>query len=161
MAQGLIRYRCFLPDLTEFTVPPCTGPNYQQSTSRRLFHRVINTVEQQAMKVAMVKLASPKSDSLHGGEGGIRTPGTRIRGTHDFQSCTFNHSVTSPIRSKIIKPLDSACFETNTEIMDFLQIGKARIEYLFYIEFVFTQHRMKFMLNVLTFSRRQYLHWSM
>jgi hypothetical protein len=45
--------------------------------------------------------------------------------------------------------------------MDFLQIGKARIEYLFYIEFVFTQHRMKFMLNVLTFSRRQYLHWSM
>ena len=78
-----------------------------------------------------------------------------------FQSCTFNHSVTSPIRSKIIKPLDSACFETNTEIMDFLQIGKARIEYLFYIEFVFTQQRMKFMLNVLTFSRRQYLHWSM
>ena len=33
MAQGRIRYRCFLPDLTEFTVPPCTGPNYQQSTS--------------------------------------------------------------------------------------------------------------------------------
>ena len=33
MAQGRIRYRCFLPDLTGFTVPPCTGPNYQQSTS--------------------------------------------------------------------------------------------------------------------------------
>ena len=34
MAQGRLRYRCFLPDLTGFTVPPCTGPNYQQSTSR-------------------------------------------------------------------------------------------------------------------------------
>jgi hypothetical protein len=33
VAQGKIRYRCFLPDLTGFTVPPCTGPNYQQSTS--------------------------------------------------------------------------------------------------------------------------------
>jgi hypothetical protein len=32
-----------------------------------------------------------------GGEGGIRTPGTLIRGTHDFQSCTFNRSVTSPL----------------------------------------------------------------
>jgi hypothetical protein len=31
-----------------------------------------------------------------GGEGGIRTLGTLIRGTHDFQSCTFNRSVTSP-----------------------------------------------------------------
>jgi len=31
----MIRYRCFLPDLTGFTVPPCTGPDYQQSTSQR------------------------------------------------------------------------------------------------------------------------------
>jgi hypothetical protein len=30
-----------------------------------------------------------------GGEGGIRTRGT-LAGTHDFQSCTFGHSVTSP-----------------------------------------------------------------
>jgi hypothetical protein len=30
-----------------------------------------------------------------GGEGGIRTLGTVSR-THDFQSCTFDHSVTSP-----------------------------------------------------------------
>src|SRR5215470_17238577 len=29
------------------------------------------------------------------GEGGIRTRGT-LAGTHDFQSCTFGHSVTSP-----------------------------------------------------------------
>jgi hypothetical protein len=34
VAQGKLRYRCFLPDLTGFTVPPCTGPNYQQSTSQ-------------------------------------------------------------------------------------------------------------------------------
>jgi hypothetical protein len=36
---------------------------------------------------------------MNGGEGGIRTPGTLIRGTHDFQSCTFNRSVTSPGRN--------------------------------------------------------------
>src|SRR5690606_15054711 len=34
----------------------------------------------------------PRSGS---GEGGIRTRGT-LAGTHDFQSCTFDHSVTSP-----------------------------------------------------------------
>ena len=53
MAQGLIRYRCFLPDLTGFTVPPCTGPNYQQSTS----------------SLAQCRL---------GGEGGILTLGTGL-----------------------------------------------------------------------------------
>ncbi len=37
-----------------------------------------------------------KAKRKDGGEGGIRTPGTLIRGTHDFQSCTFNRSVTSP-----------------------------------------------------------------
>ena len=86
MAQGLFRYRCFLPDLTEFTVPPCTGPNYQQSTSRLI---------RQAKIGPMLAIFLP-SDALAGGEGGIRTLGTLIRGTHDFQSCTFNRSVTSP-----------------------------------------------------------------
>ncbi len=33
MAQGNIRYRCFLPDLTGFAASPCTGPSYQQSAS--------------------------------------------------------------------------------------------------------------------------------
>ena len=37
---GVCRYRCFLPDLTGFAVPPCTGPNYQQSTSRSLRRRI-------------------------------------------------------------------------------------------------------------------------
>ena len=41
-------------------------------------------------------LSTHDSALLRGGEGGIRTPGTLIRGTHDFQSCTFNRSVTSP-----------------------------------------------------------------
>src|ERR1044071_7928698 len=53
VAQGLSRYRCFLPDLTGFTVPPCTGPNYQQSISSRAQCPV-------------------------GGEGGIRTLGTGL-----------------------------------------------------------------------------------
>ena len=30
-----VRYRCFLPDLTEFAGPTCTGPDCQQSTSSR------------------------------------------------------------------------------------------------------------------------------
>ena len=38
-----------------------------------------------------------KGKRKSGGEGGIRTPGTLIRSTHDFQSCTFNRSVTSPL----------------------------------------------------------------
>ena len=42
------------------------------------------------------RLVQPSEKRLVGGEGGIRTPGTLIRGTHDFQSCTFNRSVTSP-----------------------------------------------------------------
>src|SRR6185436_8178722 len=32
---------------------------------------------------------------INSGEGGIRTLGT-LADTHDFQSCTFGHSVTSP-----------------------------------------------------------------
>jgi hypothetical protein len=45
------------------------------------------------------RLVQPSEKRLVGGEGGIRTPGTLIRGTHDFQSCTFNRSVTSPLRN--------------------------------------------------------------
>jgi hypothetical protein len=40
-------------------------------------------------------LPLPKQRQRLGGERGIRTLGTRER-THEFQSCTFNHSVTSP-----------------------------------------------------------------
>src|SRR5437773_9682217 len=45
----------------------------------------------------MVRCLNEKRNA--GGEGGIRTLGTLIRGTHDFQSCTFNRSVTSPLRN--------------------------------------------------------------
>ena len=38
-------------------------------------------------------------DSIHGGEGGIRTPGTLIRGTHDFQSCTLNRARSPLLRN--------------------------------------------------------------
>ena len=37
----------------------------------------------------------PFARSANGGEGGIRTPGT-LADTRDFQSRTFDHSVTSP-----------------------------------------------------------------
>src|SRR4051812_41667645 len=39
-----------------------------------------------------------KFRNVYSGEGGIRTRGT-LAGTHDFQSCTFGHSVTSPLVS--------------------------------------------------------------
>ena len=43
-----------------------------------------------------VSTSESKSAERFSGEGGIRTRGT-LAGTHDFQSCTFGHSVTSPI----------------------------------------------------------------
>src|SRR5262245_17291858 len=47
------------------------------------------------MKKAVL-LRAGRPDSFRScGEEGIRTPGT-VAGTHDFQSCTFDHSVTSP-----------------------------------------------------------------
>jgi hypothetical protein len=51
---------------------------------------VLRCVENSSARIAHVYNAC-------GGEGGIRTLGTLIRGTHDFQSCTFNRSVTSPV----------------------------------------------------------------
>ena len=40
--------------------------------------------------------------SLYGGEGGIRTPGTRKR-TIDFESTALDHSATSPKQMGILK----------------------------------------------------------
>ena len=40
--------------------------------------------------------------SLFGGEGGIRTPGTRKR-TIDFESTALDHSATSPKKMVILK----------------------------------------------------------
>ena len=40
--------------------------------------------------------------SLYGGEGGIRTPGTRKR-TIDFESTALDHSATSPKQMEILK----------------------------------------------------------
>jgi hypothetical protein len=91
VAQGLVRYRCFLPDLTGFTAPPCTGPNYQQSTSYNF------SESRDRRPDPRLAFSTGFSAFPSGGEGGIRTPGTLVRGTHDFQSCTFNRSVTSPV----------------------------------------------------------------
>ena len=43
-----------------------------------------------------------KNNSFVGGEGGIRTPGTRTR-TIDFESTALNHSATSPKQIGILK----------------------------------------------------------
>ncbi len=43
------------------------------------------------------QLATSDEQRIHGGEGGIRTLGKALDPPHDFQSCTFDRSVTSPI----------------------------------------------------------------
>ena len=45
------------------------------------------------VKIMLLKLCN--NISFDGGEGGIRTPGTRER-TVDFESTAFDHSATSP-----------------------------------------------------------------
>ncbi len=40
--------------------------------------------------------------TIHGGEGGIRTLGKALDPPHDFQSCTFDRSVTSPIAGVLL-----------------------------------------------------------
>ena len=72
MAQGLIRYRCFLPDLTEFAVPPCTGPNYQQSTSLLSTELLPTRLRSLLKSLCSIKIR------LNGGEGGIRTLGAGL-----------------------------------------------------------------------------------
>src|SRR5450432_4074255 len=49
------------------------------------------------LSVSTGSLASvfSSSEGKNGGEGGIRTLGT-LADSHDFQSCTFDHSATSP-----------------------------------------------------------------
>src|SRR5881628_1941549 len=60
-------------------------------------------------------------DYINGGEGGIRTPGTLIRGTHDFQSCTFNRSVTSPLRN--FKDLPGLPHSSNGQCLQNVSMG--------------------------------------
>ena len=50
-------------------------------------------------------IGSP-SKRENGGEGGIRTPGTRQR-THAFQACSLNHSDTSPAAERVGKATHS------------------------------------------------------
>ena len=45
--------------------------------------------------LSVMALAAAIDLAKAGGEGGIRTLGT-LASTHDFQSCTLDHSVTSP-----------------------------------------------------------------
>ena len=81
---GEFRYRCFLPDLTGFAAPSCTGPNYQQSTSIS-----DNRVRLNALNCFIARVP-------HVAERGGFEPPVLFWSTHDFQSCTFNRSVTSP-----------------------------------------------------------------
>jgi hypothetical protein len=79
---GEIRYRCFLPDLTGFAAPSCTGPNYQQSTSQLSEISVRPNAVPSIAKLTIARLLL-RSLPLYGcgGEGGIRTPGTLLEYT--------------------------------------------------------------------------------
>jgi hypothetical protein len=73
---GEIRYRCFLPDLTEFAAPSCTGPNYQQSTSH-----LKNNIRLETLPFTDTVWCESLALYAAGGEGGIRTPGTLLEYT--------------------------------------------------------------------------------
>jgi hypothetical protein len=87
---GESRYRCFLPDLTEFTGPPCTGPNYQHSTSTCAVIPLKPMLVKNStpITVRFQDFCLPTADLIasvrplpymnHGGEGGIRTLGTLL-----------------------------------------------------------------------------------
>ena len=80
---------------------------------RRIPHwakELIMSLSGQAMAISVILLAgrtglpnssntpsSLKGNLQNGGEGGIRTHGT-VAGTPDFESGTFGHSATSPVR---------------------------------------------------------------
>ena len=83
------RYRCFLPDLTGFAAPSCTGPNYQQSTSDFEKYQIERSS-------TYSRLLLPTPALSHVAERGGFEPPVLFWSTHDFQSCTFNRSVTSP-----------------------------------------------------------------
>src|SRR5581483_1502804 len=72
---------------------PSIGPFRPRLRSACKNDRSLNL--QQILLKPHGKLQQEKRTGERGGEGGIRTPGTVAR-THDFQSCTFDHSVTSP-----------------------------------------------------------------
>ena len=107
----MYRYRCSLPGLAGFT-----GQRWQnhehalsraeavESTERadactRNLERTENRNRERKKqrKQRTKKTENEKQRTICSGEGGIRTLGT-VPGTHDFQSCTFDHSVTPPSR---------------------------------------------------------------
>ena len=107
---GESRYRCFLPDLTEFTGPPCTGPNYQHSTSTRketspkpMLHKkqypdhwAVSRFPTGHRGFNRKRPMNPPCDACTMAEREGFEPSVPFWGTHDFQSCAFNRSATSP-----------------------------------------------------------------
>ncbi len=81
----IIRYRCSLPGLAEFT-------NYRRGGTDRA------TIDFDEGTEPTVHFSRQWLDRRvrTGGEGGIRTRDTGISRIHTFQACSFNHSDTSP-----------------------------------------------------------------
>ena len=79
----LPRYRCFLPDLAGSRLHPCASPHYPRAAARG------------------ERPASTKARSVAEREGFEPSAGCPA---HDFQSCTFGHSVISPYGRCIIAP---------------------------------------------------------
>ena len=93
MAQGCFRYRCFLPDLTGFTVPPCTGPNYQQSTSPKRQQRMVQ-LSYDCFCLCLAPIANPMAE-----RGGFEPP-VPLLGVHTISSRAPS-TARSPLRSGI------------------------------------------------------------
>src|SRR5918992_1970877 len=76
------RYRCFLPDLTGFAAPSCTGPNYQQSTSDFKNSVRLNALFYSQTSASIARLS-------HVAERGGFEPPVLFWSTHDFQTCAY------------------------------------------------------------------------
>ena len=90
----IIRYRCSLPGLAEFT-------NYRRGGTDRA------TIRRGRGTYSLVPMFAPMRDRRAfetGGEGGIRTRDTGISRIHTFQACSFNHSDTSPHAKPLLRP---------------------------------------------------------
>jgi hypothetical protein len=80
--------------MSEATTKPCAI--YTRKSSEEGLDQAFNCWLPSVNAAILNKCKSLTYRYLHqSGEGGIRTLGTANR-THDFQSCTFSHSVTSP-----------------------------------------------------------------
>jgi hypothetical protein len=91
-----VRYRCFLPDLAEFTSPRCPDHKNKNCFTERVGFEPTIPFQIYTRSRRAPSTARPPLHETISGERRIRTYGT-VTGTPDFESGAFDHSASSPI----------------------------------------------------------------